>query len=335
MKKIVSRFVPVLVVIALLAFGPLLSAFAQDGANPLCNGLADADCQLMLAGEASLTGVTSFAVPSYSLDFNFNDGSQTTTLTASGSGEFSLPVNGDVTSMVIHLLIDQVSMSDASGPQAISGLEIIIANSMAYIKYNDEWYGEAMTESDLQSFADMGNVVDLSQLSGGADTGGLGLDLTGVVTTTRGADEDMMGQSMAVFTSNLDIANLITALLSSPMIGQLLGSAMGDTTGTQMTPADMQMLGAMIAPMLGNTSLSCGQWVGVDDMQLHKVALDVVFSLDVSMFSPDTPPMNGELHAAVELGNLNEAVSVTPPESYKPGSELDLSTNSLLGSLGM
>lgn len=328
MKKIVSRFVPVFVVIAMLAFGAL-PALAQDGANPLCNGLSDADCQLMTAGQASMENVASLAVPSFSINFMLNDGMDDMAFSLAGSGEFMLPVDGDMNSLMVHAYVDNMSMTDASGTQEVGNIEIIVLNSMAYINYEGEWYGDTLSEEDLGDFTDLGSIVDPSMLGG--DMGGL--DLSGVVTTARGADQDMMGQTVAVFTTTFDLNQLIVTLLSSPMVGSLLGDAMGGE-GMEMTPEDLQMLGAFLTPMIAGTSLSFEQWVGVDDMMLHGVALDAVLNLDMSMFDPETGAITGELHFAAELANLNETFSVTAPENYRSGDELDLGLEEL-GSLGM
>ena len=51
--KQLKRFLPVLIVIALLAFGPVLAAFAQ-GTDPLCNGLSDSDYAEMVERQKSL-----------------------------------------------------------------------------------------------------------------------------------------------------------------------------------------------------------------------------------------------------------------------------------------
>ena len=332
MKKIVSRFVPVFVVIAMLTFSAL-PALAQDGADPLCNGLSDADCQLMLAGQASMEGVTSFAAPSYSIGFMLNDGTDDMAFSAAGSGEFMLPVDGDMTSLMIHLFIDEASISD-SGSSESGSAEVIVVDSMAYIKYEGEWYGDTLTEEDLGDFSDLGTIIDPNMLSGGG-MGDMGVDMTGVVSTARGADQDMMGQSMAVFTTTVDINQLIVVLLSSPMVGGLLGEAMGGDAGMEMSPEDLQMLGAFLTPMIAGTSLTFEQWVGVDDQMMHKIAVDAVLNLDMSMFDPESTPITGELHFASEITSVNESFSVTPPESYRSADELDLDLEELGATLDM
>jgi len=330
MKKMVSRFIPVFVLIVMFVVGAL-PALAQDGANPLCNGLADADCQLMMAGQASWDGVTSFSVPSYTLDFSMNTGEDEVAVSATGSGEFVLPMGEDLSTLMIHLFVDNGSMTENGDTQTAS-FEMIVLDGMAYINYDGEWYGDTMSEQDMADFASMGSIADMGSMG---DMGGM--DMTGVVTTTRAADRDMMGQSVAVFSTTVDINQLLMVVLSSPAIGDIMGQAMGgDTTGMEaMSPEEMQMVGAMLAPMLGDTSLSFEQWIGADDMMLHGVALDANLHVDMSMFSPDSAPITGGLHMEIELGNFNESFSVTAPENYKPADEVDMDLGSITSDLGM
>ncbi len=333
MKRI-ARVLPILLV-AMLALVPVLPALAQGGTNPVCNGLSDADCTLV--ENASQMTVTSFLTPSWEIRLNFTDGTQTFAFSASGSGGFSF-MDGQ---LVVHLVIDQSSLEVPDSPAMSGSAEIIVTNDMAYVMYNGEWYGQAITPEDLASMglgnvADLGSLTDMGSMMSGQDMSGI--DLTGVLTTTRGADADSMGQSMADFTTTVDINGLLTAVLSSPLLGEALGAAGGATDSLGlggMTPEDMQMMGMFLGPLLTGTSVSFEQWIGLDDGQIHMITLDIPVSLDLSMLSPDTGKITGEVYFMSEVAAHNQPVEVTPPESYKPMDELQSQLDAMGASLGM
>jgi hypothetical protein len=74
--------------------------------------------------------------------------------------------------------------------------------------------------------------------------------------------------------------------------------------------------------LLGQSTLSVGQWVGLNDNMLHKIALEMVIDLNLSAFDPETPPISGNVSFASEIGAFNEPVSVSLPTSYRPIEEL-------------
>jgi hypothetical protein len=82
------------------------------------------------------------------------------------------------------------------------------------------------------------------------------------------------------------------------------------------------MIGAMVAPMLGTTSITCDQWVGADG-NLHEIKLNVVLDIDPSLFSPSTGKITGNFTFSTDLSGVNQSYSVTPPTSYKPMSDLN------------
>jgi hypothetical protein len=330
MKRI-ARWLPV-VLVAMLALVPVLPALAQGGTNPVCNGLSESDCAI-LESPAQNT-VTSFVTPSWEIRLNFSDGTQTVAFSAKGSGGFSF-TDGQI---VVHLVIDESSLEAPDTPSMSGSAEVIVTNDMAYVNYNGEWYGQAVTPEDLQSMG-LGNVADLSgMMSGGVDLSSTGIDLTGVLTTTRGADAESMGQKMADFNTSVDINGLLTAVLSSPLLGEALGAAggAGDSLGLGgMTPEDMQMMGMFLGPLLAGTTISFEQWIGLDDSQIHMIKLDIPVSLDLSMLAPEVGKITGEVYFMSEVAAHNQPVEVTPPASYKPMDELQTQLDSLTSTLGM
>ncbi|MEW6581091.1 MAG: hypothetical protein AB1435_18120 [Chloroflexota bacterium] len=331
MKYFVRRLPVVLVI--LLALTLAAPALAQGG-DPLCTGLSEPDCQLLLGASAAMAGVTSFTTPVWAIDLNVSDGTQEFMFNANGSGGFQFAPDGS--EFLIHLVIEQASIVSPDLTQSGSA-EIILTQDMGYINYNGEWYGAPITEEDLaeMGLGDLGSLTDLGGMLGG-DTASLGdaaslagIDLTGVITTTRGADEQVGGQPVAAFTTDINIAQLVVALLSSPLVGEALGMG-GDELGLgEMTPEDIQMMGMFLTPLLSNTTLSIGQWVGTSDQMLHKIALNMVLNLDLSMFDPEIGAITGDISFMSDIDAFNQPLAVTFPQSYRPIEELEAQLEAL------
>jgi hypothetical protein len=336
MRKI-ARVMPILVLIGVLALVPALTAFAQGGGtNPLCGGLSASDCEILTGAQTTLAGVTSFSLPSFSLSFSMTTAKETVAMDAKGSAEIAMASQTDFT---LHLVIDEASITSKGQTQPLAA-EIILTPTKGFVKMNGEWYGQDITPEDINSLG----LGSLSDLMGGAQTGtsGMGdmsammsgLDLGTSVTTTRGEDAEVGGAKVAVFTTNIDLANLIVTLVSSPAVGQMLGMAAGET-GTAMTPADLQMISAFVQPMLAGTTIGVELSVNPDDGVIHALKVDMVIAVDASMLSPEVGKIAGEVHVAAEIANVNQPVEVTLPESFKPMEELQPTIDALQSSLGM
>jgi hypothetical protein len=331
--KHVTRLLSMVVILLLLAL-PVSSVFAQADQNPLCNGLSATDCDFVMSAQQMVATATSFAIPSMDLSFNINDGSSNTAFGVKGSGEVMLPDSGQ---FLLHLVLTDITMEPAD-PTVPSELEVLVNDSMGFIKYNGEWYGEALTDQDKADLQDALDQITGAMAMGGGDMGmgDMGIDLTGVVTTTRGDDVEAMGMTMATFSTSIDISKLLVAVLASPMLGTLLGSSGGDLGLGEMTPQDMQMMGMFLQPMLAGTTFDVQEWIGVDDMYLHKLVVDLKINLDLSMFGGEgTAPITGAVYMDIELDQVNQTFDVPAPETYKSMDQLDIGAGSLdLGGLG-
>ena len=317
--KSLMRMTTLVVLAALMLIGPSL-ALAQDSTNPLCNGLSPEDCAILEAAAAASAGVTSFEVPAYSIALSVDTGEEGGQIefSATGSGAFMLPTDmaNPLDGLMLYLQIDDAMFSDGMEMQQ-GAATVLIKDGMAYINYDGEWYGEEITAEDVEEMG-LGDLASLTEMG----TEDLGMDLSGVISTMRGEDVDMMGQSMATFTSTVDITTLLTTLLSSPAVGSLLGGA--DLGMEGMSPEDMQMIGMMLAPLLQGTSISAEQWIGADDSQIHNLVVDVVFNLDMSMFDPESAPLALSVNFSSEVANHNGSFEYEAPAEYRPGSELEM-----------
>lgn len=325
MKRLMRLF-SVVVLIALLAV-PSLTAFAQDGANPLCQGLTPDDCALLTSSDAAMAGVTSFSTPDWNIGLRLSLPDETGTVqtiefSAMGStGGFDMSPGAAV---IVYLVIDEGTIT-AEGQTQTGSAEVILTPTMGYVKYNDEWYGGEIEEEDLDlsQLGELGGAASLSAL------GDLGIDLTGVLTTTRG-DAEMMGQAMAAFTTDVNVGQMIVAVLGSPMLGSLLGDELG---GEAMSPEDLQMIGMFLTPMLAGTTLSAERWIGLDDNYIHQLAVDLVLALDLSMLAPEIGKIDGEIHFASGVANFNQPLNPEIPASFRPIEELEDELNATMGQL--
>ncbi|HML23638.1 MAG TPA: hypothetical protein PKD09_18425 [Aggregatilinea sp.] len=333
--KHLSRLMSVLVIVAVLMGMPALSAFAQ-GDNPACAGLEAADCEVLTGATAAMGTVSSFRIPAWSFTLTGTDGTDNIDISASGSGEFVMPSDpaNPMDGLMVHLVIDSIEATIPGEDPVSDSAEVIVADGMTYVNYGGQWYGEELTAEDASTFGDLFS----GSASGSMGLDSLGIDMTGVVTTTRGADADADGQAVQTYVTSVDVGGMLTALLSSPSFGALLGMGMGaegaDMGMGDMTPEDLQMIGAMFAPMLAGTTIEFTQGIGVDDSYIHSVALDVVLNLDISMFDPETAPISGELHFSAGVSEHNGSFTVEAPAEYSPMEELD-AQGGLFGNMGM
>lgn len=333
--KNVGRFLTLTLLAALLVIAPG-AALAQDGPNPACTGLVDADCQLLTGAAAAMQGIQSFSIPSYSVSFLLNSASGETTFNMSGSGHVMIPEGIETMEspegLLVHLVLDSVAYSTPTDSNAGSG-EILLLNDMLYVKYNGEWYGGTLEdeEGEVEESMSGSGFEDLASLP--QQLADLGIDLTGIVSSVRNADGDAMGQPTASFTTSIDITGLFLALLQSPAVGEAMGLA-GEGEDA-MTPEDLQMVAAFIAPMFQGTAISLTQEIGTEDNLLHSVAFDLVLNADLSMFAPEIGAVAGTFNVAADLGEYNGTFEVPAPESYRPLEELESQFEGVTEGLGL
>lgn len=333
-----------LVVAALLVAVPG-AALAQNGTDPICAGLTEADCQLLNSTTAAMEGITSFSIPSFSVGFALNTVDGETTFNAAGSGHVMVPEGmasgmsmdmdlAAVEGLLLHLVLDSVAYSTPTDSNSGNG-EILVIDDMLYVLYGGEWYGGQLEEEDLESDevedlapADVDDLADLQE-----QFENLGIDLSGVISSVRGADTDAMGQPVANFTTTVDITALFIAVLQSPAVGEAMG--MSGEGEDAMTPEDMQMVGAMIAPMFQGTTISFSQGVGAEDNLLHSLAFDLVLNADLSLFAPEVGAIVGNLNVSADLDEYNGTFEVQAPESFRPLEELEEQLEGVTEGLGM
>lgn len=187
--KLFTRII-VLLLIVLLGAGPVPAAIAQDGggAVPNCNGLSDADCEIIQASMAAMQTIRSFSVPAWNLTFDVQAGAESMAFAANGTGAAILPPSiaawmsdlppitgatnlGPVIAVLETLdaaLIEQAlaeiglylavdgAMISLPGETASGGAEILLKDNGLYMRFEsptgaEAWFGDTfdLTESDL------------------------------------------------------------------------------------------------------------------------------------------------------------------------------------------
>ena len=320
--KHLLRFLTLTLLVTAMALTPVLSAQAQGDDEILCQGLSDADCQIVLGASDAMAGVTSFSVPAWSIDAMLDTGDERVDFSASGTAAFAFTTDIDPTDplagQVLHLKIDQASVSGADMDDSGSA-EIIITGNMLYVNWEGEWYGGELAEGDM----DTGDVAELQgMLSGGVSPDDFGLDLSKAITTTRGADGDVMGQTAASFSTDVNVIELLLAVLQSPDVGALLSEGAGDDMAIQ--PEELALLGGLLVPLLKDSQIAVDQWIGLDDNYVHRLVIDAVLSLDATMFDSNAGVINGRLYFESDLADFNLPVEPPVPANYMPLDELGM-----------
>ena len=308
----------VAMLVVVLSLGMALPAFAQ-GDDLLCNGLDEADCALLMKAQAASEDLQVFSMPYWHINFNFETEDEAVAFDSFGSGAIAL--TEDMSDPVtVHLDIED-AMIDTSTETESGSAEFLLLDEMFYIRLDDVWYGGPMDMMDMET-GDMGDMEDMEDMFGDMFEG-MDIDdpfsmieFADTVLTTRLADDELHGQDMAVFETEIGIPELVAALLTSPLTGAFLGEGGFEADGIE--PEDVEMLSLMIAPMLGETSLTMQQWVGLDDNMLHKVNVDMVLDLNLRLLAPEIGELAGEMSLSVEMDDFGVMPELTAPEEYEP-----------------
>ncbi len=140
MKRFRVYVVLAVVCLIVLAAGPALTAvpsrtaYGQDaGPQVNCNGLSEADCQILKDSMAAMQGVTSFAVPVWSAEANLSAGPELMRIAASGQAAAVLPQS-------LMTLMTQAQGMDVTNLQPLIGV---------YEQLNSEMLMQVLQEMGL------------------------------------------------------------------------------------------------------------------------------------------------------------------------------------------
>jgi hypothetical protein len=369
------RFASILALIALLASG--WSAFAQQGGSgALCNGLSEADCRLLTDSTAAMQNPHSWTMPAWSFNLDMVSGEESVKLAANGSGTLVLPQvlmalasdmpqTGGVPSLALaelglYVVVDHFSLQAPGEDLTSASVAVLFKDSVLYIQLESPngataWFGDQaeLSATDLQDLQTTLDEVIMqlqsedtqSMLAQISELSGVQTQITALankyVTTTRGADQTLSGQAMAVFTTSFDLvgflkdpelAPLLLDYLQNPAMAQISP----DLNTTDLTATQIEFVLMTVGLLLKEPAITAEQWVGLDDHYLHKAGGNLALSIDPSLFGEEAAKYNIGLNAsaAVELEDIDTAslADVAPPTDYR---SLDDTSEFLIGSPAM
>jgi len=303
--RYLTVFALLLVVLALFS----VSVSAQDD----CFNLPADDCAIITSATANMSTFTSF------------DGAYSVEITASGMEllamlEPSIPGSVDVmadgTFIFVESDIPTFELSlNASANLGMESEELAFAlvavDGFGYLVKTlggeTEVVGTKMEQEDLADFdLDMSDLGDLNLSLLTDELTSMGLDLSSYMSFDRLDDKEMMGQAMYPFQLSLDLGGYLQSDEFGMMLNMLLGS-------------DQSMAG-MITPILETieSQLAVTQYVGADDNYIHKTTISFGFTVDLGVLM-GMAPGSGDLTEIyllleLEMGHINEALTVTAPE---------------------
>lgn len=164
-----------------------------------------------------------------------------------------------------------------------------------------EFYGEAMGDM-------MGGMDFTSMLNGNMfSTFSSPEYMSQFIQTTRLADEEVMGQSMAVFETSLDYG----ALLAAPEMHDYLESLY---SGMGMSPAEIDTILGMVSTMFSDAEVKFAQYIGLNDNFIHRFTMTMGINIDGASFGePDAGTTQMNMLMDFTLSNFNEPVEVEVP----------------------
>jgi len=234
------------------------------------------------------------------------------------------------------------SLSDGVNPDQSGTLSFVIVDGNFYMQNPEgvEWMGfnlQDLMESGALEAAGLPISPDmLAGAMAGGDAAaadpmaalsmlGLGdmdpnalMNIPGFITNSRMADESLMVQNMYPFNTMIDFA----PLFASAEFNQMLNSILEMTASEDPS---MAQVGPMVAMLLQGSQLtvSSTQWIGADDMFVHRLKVDINASIDLSALMGGTgtdtsqvqmPPVNFTMSLDVSLSDINAPVNVVAPE---------------------
>ncbi|MBN1563861.1 MAG: hypothetical protein JXA10_08480 [Anaerolineae bacterium] len=382
-----------LILIVLLLLGLAVPTFAQDSeAMVNCNGLSEADCQILIDSAAATSTISSFTIPTMQGELSLTIGDETMDGKISGSAAMILPGSliammsdmQGMTSMTdmqpiidlyskfnsellmqmlgemgLHVTVDELVLSVPGETPVDMSLEAIFKDMGLYVRVpsptaNVQWFGETLEvdEEDLaeidEMFAELITTFEdpemqemMAQMS---EFEGFAAEFTefvnSYVITTRGEDVDMMGQTMAVFTTTFDLKALLAdPALPAMIMGLLENPALAamdiDPEELEVNETQIQFVLMTAGMMLQEVTLSSTQMIGLDDKFVHHMALDMALDVDLSLMGgSEMNTLVGSAHFEADMTDINSTTmdAVEVPTEFR---DLDDMENFLVGSPAM
>lgn len=286
-------------IVALVVAAPVQ---AQGGECPI----AQEDCDLLEAGLNSLGDLQSVNVSSLNLIVFVDAEGTTEQISIAGSGP--MVIVGDTIEADMMLTATSDS-ADFDGPGSV---RLIVKDGVTYTQNLDtgEWEVESLDEADMSDLEDLqGMVGDASMEDFEALFSGL-MGMEGIATLTRGDDVDMDGTSVATFSLDIALGQLVQSdEFVDGLIEGLLMSGAGEELGMgEVTEEDAQILSLMLSSLLAELGdqLDAGTanftvLVGTEDQQVHGLGITFDQTIDLSFLGALTGETGGEQMQPITL----------------------------------
>ena len=229
----------------------------------------------------------------------------------------SLVIPGDLLGMGMDELVLDLLMVD--------GILYLDAGPLMGMQGMSMWMGIDMTtlveESLGMSLEDM---TDMGM--GGMDLSGMeGLyDENEYTTIARLADEQVMGQTVAVFETSLDFGAMFSSEGFSGIYGEVMAQALAmQGIDPDMMGMDMDTFIEAIGTMFEDMELGVQQWIGLDDYYMHygSLYMDLTMDMNAMVAAMGLPPEPGmpaaitmTLGGELNLHDFNAALDLVAPE---------------------
>lgn len=342
-----TRFFSILVVLSLLvSIVPATSA--QDGDELICFNLPADDCALLLAATANSENAQSFSLD-YTVDISLTGIGTLGTMMGEGTGgggDTAINITGSGVYMADPTAFPPAAI-ETTFDATMSGTEnesdtinVIVVDGFIYNTNTETETWEGRSIAEMMNSPEVAGLLgtfmgsgDASDLPGGAlDPGsllggnmssmleGVGdlttlLEIPGFIDHVRDANVEMMGQEVAVFKLNVDMAPLFASAQFQSLMTNALSAAAAEDP-------DVASAGMLLPMLLAGTSITVveTQYVGLDDNFIHGMGLDLVANLDMSALmgasastEMELPPIVLEINFMVTLDQINETFDIAAP----------------------
>jgi hypothetical protein len=347
-----TRMLSLLLIVGLL-FAAVPAVFAQ-GADLTCTGLSDSDCALLTEATANSATIQSafidfsadmtlrnIAAVAMMMGGSTDEAPGDIVVNMTAEGPYVL----DMTIMPPARVQMTVNASMDDGTTTENGsLNLVIADGIIYISEDGGATWEGMSYEDTLETMDpdsraiveglMGG--DMSTLPEGALSPGdlatgspfavleeLGLSeadimalgaVPGFVTQARQPDEQLLGQTVAVFKTTIDLV----PLFASEEFAKVLDGVM--TVAAAEDP-DAAQMGAMVPMLLSGIDVKImqTQYIGTQDKLIRGMAMDLLLTFDLAALmggaqeGQQLPPIELTLHFDASLDRVNETFEIIAP----------------------
>ncbi len=340
---LLTRFGLFCAVLALLVLGTMSGAVATVQAAPdNCYGLNAEACALVNASSSAeaLRKLSAFNMD-YDIALKVDGGRKETNLDFSvkGSGPFQLEretlgklAQGDANTVLSSLLMANTLAANltANGVSSSGNLEFRIVNDLLYFQ-GDKVTGGKWKSVELKNSAQGGRnnisalrLNPIQALRGLAEFNKL-RNTPGLIKAEHSADLTIDGQTVAVFTYQIDLPTLF----NSPDLVPLLRIALGTRAGLEnIKPEQIKQTVSTLAATFKDTKLSITRLVGTSDKLAHGIGIDFVSTLDPNVMTPlvgggspsgsDVKPLNINFHFLIKLSGIGNPANVSAPTDATP-----------------